>query len=51
MSTQQERLAWAMLLKPFAFVLLLGIAYPFKIWVQRAMREGKLKSLLLRRIN
>lgn len=38
-------------LKPFGAVLLLLMAYPFKVLIQRTMREGKLKRLLLRRIN
>jgi hypothetical protein len=48
---QSAVIALTMLVKPFALVLLLSVAYPFKLLVQRKMKEGKLKQLLLRRIN
>jgi hypothetical protein len=51
MSSQQERLALAMLVKPLVFVLILAIAYPFKLLVQRKLKNSKWRSILLRRIN
>lgn len=47
----QETIFWTMLLKPVALLLLFGFAYLFRIWVQKGMRDGKLKRLLLRRVN
>ncbi len=47
----QSQIALTMLLKPLGFLLLLGIAYPFRIWTQRFLPEGRIKRLLLRRIN
>ena len=41
----------AMLLRPIGLLVFLGMAYPFRILVQRKMKDGKLKRLLLRRIN
>lgn len=38
-------------LKPLGAFVLLLMAYPFKVLVQRKMRDGKLKRLLLRRVN
>lgn len=40
-----------MLFKPLGFLLLLSAAYPGRLLVQRFMKDGKLKRLLLRRIN
>lgn len=48
---QSEVVALAMLIKPLGLILLLAAAYPFKLLVERYMRDGKLKRLLLRRIN
>jgi len=45
-------LAWALLLKPFvALVVIGGIAVPGRLAVQRWMKDGTLKRLLLRRIS
>lgn len=42
---------WGLLLKPLvAIVILGGIALPIRLAVQRRMKDGKLKRLLLRRI-
>jgi hypothetical protein len=38
-------------LKGLGAVVLLSIAYPFKLLVMRHMKESKLKRLLLLRIN
>lgn len=38
-------------LKPFGAFVLLLMAWPVKVLVQRKMKEGKLKRLLLYRIN
>jgi hypothetical protein len=43
--------ALVMLFRPLVLILLLAIAWPFKKLIQVKMREGKLKSLLLYRIN
>jgi hypothetical protein len=48
---QMEYTAIAMLLKPFAALLLFGvILLPFRIAVQKWMPEGRWKRLLLTRI-
>lgn len=45
-------MAIALLLKPFGALFLFGcIALPFRFIVQRYMRDGKIKRLLLRRIH
>jgi hypothetical protein len=41
---------WVALLKPIGLLILFGSAYPFKVLVQRKMRDGRLKRLLLRRV-
>jgi hypothetical protein len=41
---------WAMALRPLVLLLVLAAVYPFRIWVERKMKPGKLKSLLLRRV-
>lgn len=42
----------AILVKPFAtFVLAACVLYPCRKAVERYMRDGKLKRLLLRRVN
>lgn len=41
----------AIALKGFGAVILLAMAYPFKMLVVRYMREGRFKRLLLTRIN
>lgn len=38
-------------LKPFGAFVLLLMAWPVKVLVQRKMKDGKLKRLLLRRVN
>lgn len=38
-------------LKGFGAVVLLTIAYPFKYLIKRYMKDGRLKRLLLVRIN
>jgi hypothetical protein len=43
---------WALLIKPFALLLLFGfVCLPIKILVQSRMKDGKLKRLLLKRIS
>lgn len=42
--------ALAMVVRPLVLVLLLIAVYPFRIWVERRMKPGKLKSILLRRV-
>lgn len=51
MNQQQHLIFLTMLFKPLGLLLLLGLAYPFKLLVQRRMKDGRLKRLLLRRIN
>lgn len=41
----------AFALKGFGAVILLAMAYPFKMLVVRYMRDGRLKRLLLTRVN
>lgn len=42
----------AIIVKPFAlFFLAAAVLYPSRVLVQNKMRPGKLKSLLLRRVN
>ncbi len=41
---------WAMALRPLALVLILAAIYPVRLLVQRRMKPGKFKSLLLRRV-
>lgn len=41
---------WVQVLKPFMLLAMLTIAMPFKMLVQRKMKDGWLKRLLLRRI-
>lgn len=48
---QSEVIALTMLVKPLGLILLLSAAYPFKLLVQKFMHDGRLKRLLLRRIN
>lgn len=45
-----NNVGWAMLLRPLVLVLLLLAVYPARIAVQRWMKPGKLKSLLLTRV-
>lgn len=46
-----EPWVWAVLLKPFAALFLFGvICLPFRLLVQRRMKEGRLKRLLLKRV-
>jgi hypothetical protein len=42
--------AWAMVVRPLVLILLLLAVYPFRIWVERKMKPGRLKSILLRRV-
>jgi hypothetical protein len=43
---------WAILLKPLLFLILCGaVLYPARRAVMRWMPDGKLKRLLLRRVN
>lgn len=51
MLNQQEILAVTMLLRPLGLLVLLAAAYPVKWLIQHRMRDGKLKRLLLYRIN
>jgi|JI6StandDraft_1071083.scaffolds.fasta_scaffold1434000_1 hypothetical protein len=51
MTDTQEAIALTMLFKPIGLLLLFGFAYLFRVWVQKGMRDGKLKRLLLRRVN
>jgi hypothetical protein len=47
-----HNLFWAVLLRPFfVFALAVVVLYPARRAVQKHMRDGKLKRLLLRRIN
>lgn len=40
--------AWALLLKPFAFLVLAGLVLiPARLLLQRKMKDGKLKRFLL----
>lgn len=48
---QSAVIALTMLVKPLILIALFSMAYPFKLLVQRKMKDGKLKRLLLRRIN
>lgn len=41
---------WAMALRPLALVLILAAIYPVRLLVERRMKPGKLKSILLRRV-
>lgn len=41
---------WALVIRPLVLVLLLLAAYPARILVERCMRPGRLKSILLRRV-
>lgn len=41
----------AIALKGFGAVILLAMAYPFKMLVVRYMKDGKFKRLLLTRVN
>lgn len=41
---------WGMALAPFMAMLFLAMAWPFKRLVQRKMKDGRLKRLLLRPI-
>lgn len=44
--------AWALLLKPFVLLLLAVVVLtPARRYVERRMRDGKLKKLLLTRVN
>jgi hypothetical protein len=45
-----SQVLWVALLKPIGLLVLFGAAYPFKVLVQRKMRDGKMKRLLLRRV-
>lgn len=40
---------WGMALAPFMLFLMLLVAWPFKRLVQRKMKDGRLKRLLLLR--
>lgn len=43
---------WGIILKPFiALFILVGICLPGRLLVERKMKDGKLKRLLLRRIS
>ena len=45
-------IVWVSLLKPvMLLVLAVGVLYPARMAVQRRMKDGKLKRLLLTRIN
>jgi hypothetical protein len=47
-----ENWQWALVLKPLFFMLVVGlILYPARRAVMRWLPEGKLKRLLLRRVN
>lgn len=41
---------WSVALRPIGLIVLLSMVYPFRILVQRKMKEGKWKRLLLRRV-
>jgi hypothetical protein len=42
---------WAVLLKPFAALLFFGVfVLPGRLLVERCMKDGKLKRLLLKRV-
>jgi hypothetical protein len=44
--------AWAMFFRPFMLLILaVAILYPARMLLQRYMKDGWLKRLLLRRIN
>lgn len=45
-----NNVGWAMALRPLALVLILAMVYPARIAVERWMKPGKLKSVLLRRV-
>lgn len=50
-SGRMDAWAWALLLKPFALlVLAVTVLIPVRLLLQRKMRDGKLKRLLLWRI-
>ena len=51
MSDQQELLAWIMVLRPFGLLLILAALYPIKVLIQRKLPDGKLRRLLLYRLN
>jgi hypothetical protein len=51
MTDQQELIVWIAVLRPFALVVILGALYPVKFLIQRKMKDGKLKRLLLLRLN
>lgn len=47
-----EPFQWALILKPIVlFILCIVVLYPVRRWLTRRMKDGKLKRLLLRRIN
>lgn len=49
--SRMDAWAWALLLKPFALlVLAVTVLIPVRLLLQRKMRDGKLKRLLLWRI-
>lgn len=50
MTDQQELIVWMMVLKPFGFLLILLLLYPFRLAVIHFVPEGKLKRLLLFRV-
>lgn len=43
--------AWAILLKPLIALIILVPIRLLVIWIERRMKDGKLKRLLLRRIS
>ena len=51
-SAHMEPWMLALILKPFALLLLFGvICLPGRLFVQRFMKDGRLKRLLLKRIS
>ena len=45
-------IVWISLLKPVVLIVLaVGVLYPARRAVERRMKDGKLKRLLLRRVN
>lgn len=50
--TSNDAGMWALFLRPFLLIILaITILYPARKALERYMKDGKLKRLLLRRIN
>lgn len=51
MTQQQEQMMWMLLLKPFFLFFLFGFTYFCSKLAAKHLPEGKIKRLLLRKIN